>query len=404
VNSRSAFRVITPTGWYVVGVSVMGLLAALLWNWVEAWFIAGIGLSVLIFALPFLFGVRNYEIRVEAEGEQVVAGDHAAVTVLVENRSPRSQLPTVAELSVRTTRSRDGDETLALMEVALPQIAGHGVVEIPIEVPARDRGILALGPLTLTRRDPLGLLRREVSWRSQRLIHVHPKTVPLPPNSAGLIRDLEGQASRRLTDSDLSFHAIREYVPGDAVRHIHWKATAKAGGLMVRQFEESQAARIALLFDARADEYAGADEFELAVSVAASLSHQAVRSGREHLVVASRQGVRSAPTELPTHHTRELMDAWSELERASDAPRFEELSRSVAAREPGLSLVVLVTGSRPELQRIRRAAIAFPAEVRVLAVRCEELADPRAQRIDPLMLLSVGALGDLPGLMLRGAR
>ncbi|MFC7766284.1 DUF58 domain-containing protein [Leucobacter soli] len=72
---------------------------------------------------------------------------------------------------------------------------------------------------------------------------------------------------------------MREYAHGDALRHVHWKSTAKTGTLMVRQFEESQTARVAVLFDALREEYASDDEFELGVSVAASLSVQAVREG-----------------------------------------------------------------------------------------------------------------------------
>ncbi|MFC7766283.1 hypothetical protein [Leucobacter soli] len=54
--------------------------------------------------------------------------------------------------------------------------------------------------------------------------------------------------------------------------------------------------------------------------------------------------------------------------------------------------------------RLRRASAAFPPDVQVLAVRCEWLAEPRAQRLTPLTLVTVGALGDLPRLMLRSGQ
>ncbi|MFX4505177.1 DUF58 domain-containing protein, partial [Acinetobacter baumannii] len=80
----------------------------------------------------------------------------------------------------------------------------------------------------------MGLLRREHAFDDVHDLFVHPRTVALPSTSAGLVRDLEGNATRRLVDADMSFHAIREYVPGDSRRQVHWKSTAKTGRLMVR--------------------------------------------------------------------------------------------------------------------------------------------------------------------------
>lgn len=422
-----------PTGWYVATVVIAGVILGAVWGWVEAWFLAILGAVLLMVALPFLFGTRAYRMQIKLGSGAVVAGDDLRAELEVVNTSARPQLPAVAELTISAVHAhggvnvsspgtlgssalaerepangRDGyspredESATALLEVAIPLLGRHQVVSLPASVPTGGRGVLRVGPTTVTRRDPLGLLRRELSWRERHLVHVHPRTVTLPSQTAGLVRDLEGQASRRLTDSDLSFHAVREYVPGDAVRHVHWKATAKTGTLMVRQFEESQAARMAVLFDARPEEYSSREAFELGVSVAASLSVQAVRTSREHFIAASQRGRVANFVELPSRNTSQLLDAWAEVERAPDGPRLETVAHSLAAANHTLSVVVLVTGSMPELSRIRRAAIAFPPDVRVLAVRCELLGEPRVQRIDPLTLCTVGALEDLPGLMLRG--
>ena len=49
-------------------------------------------------------------------------------------------------------------------------------------------------------------------------------TTVLRSTHTGFIRDLEGSASRTVVDADISFHAIREYAPGDSPRQIHWKS------------------------------------------------------------------------------------------------------------------------------------------------------------------------------------
>ncbi len=421
MSIRSLLRAVMPTGWYVVVVVIVGVILGAVSGWIEAWFLATLGAVLLLVALPFLFGTRAYRIRIKLGSGSVVAGEALRAEIEVVNTAARPQLPAIAELAITAVHEHGGvsvsdlasgqeinaareDETAtAILEVAIPLLGRHQEVNLPASVPTGGRGVLRVGPTTVTRRDPLGLLRRELSWRERHLVHVHPRTVALPSQTAGMVRDLEGQASRRLTDSDLSFHAVREYVPGDAVRHVHWKATAKTGTLMVRQFEESQAARMAVLFDARPEEYVSSEAFELGVSVAASLSVQAVRTSRENFVAASRRGRVSNFAELPSRNVNRLLDAWAEVERATDGPRLEAIAHSLAASNRKLSVVVLVTGSGPELSRIRRAAIAFPPDVRVLAVRCELFGEPRVQRIDPLTVCTVGALEDLPGLMLRGA-
>ena len=396
---RTTTQAITPIGWFVLAVTVLGVLAGAAFGWIEGWFVAVIGALVLLIGLPFLIGSRSYRTRIELARANVVVGGELHASVRVENSAARPQLPAVAELPV-------GE---ALHELTVPLLGPHQVVELPVAVPATRRGVVAVGPLTVARRDPLGLLRREMTWRDRHLVHVHPRTTPLPANSAGLVRDLEGQPSRRLTESDLSFHAVRDYMPGDSVRNIHWKSTAKTGSLMVRQFEESQTARVAVLFDARREEYASDDEFELGVSVAASLSLQAVREGRERFVVSAWTPGRLRPSvdaleELPSRTPVEMLDSWAELQAVHESLPFEALARNLAESGRSLSIVIVVTGSVPEVTRMRRASISFPPDVHVLGVRCEWLADPKAQTMPPLELLTVGALGDLPRLMARSQR
>ncbi len=395
---RAATQAVTPLGWFVLAITVIGLVLGATVAWVEAWFVGVVGAALLLVALPFLLGSRAYRVGILLDRTTVVAGGEVHARIRIENRSARPALPAVAELPV-------GE---ALRELTVPFVGPHGSVEIPAHVPALHRGIIRVGPLTVARRDPLALLRREMTWPEKHLVHVHPATAMLPPNSAGLVRDLEGTASRRLVDADLSFYAVREYAPGDAMRHVHWKSTAKTGTLMVRQYEESQTARVAVLFDARREEYASDEEFELGVSAAASLSVQAVREGRERFVASAWAPGRLRPSidgleELPSRDAQQLLNAWAELEPAPEGLPFEALATGLAHSRRPLSIVAIVTGSLPASNRIRRAAVPFSPDVHVLAVRCALHAEPRAQRIDPLTMFTVGALGDLPQLLIRSA-
>lgn len=390
---------VTPLGWCVAAITSAGFVLGITNLWVEAWFVAGLGATVLLIALPFLLSSRHYRTRINLSRPSVIAGGQAQLAIEVENVAARPQLPALIELPV-------GD---ALRVLTVPLLTARKQVTLNTAVTTEHRGVITVGPLTVARQDPLGLLRREMLWPETQTLHVHPKTVALPPNSAGLVRDLEGFESQRVVDSDLSFHAIREYVPGDALRNVHWKSTAKTGTLMVRQYQETQTARTAVLFDARRDEYASDDEFELGVSAAASVSLHAVREGRERLIVSSWVAGKVRPSidgleELPSRTTHELMNAWAELASVTDGPTFETLARNLSHTSRDLSIVVIVTGSAASVERIRRATLSFGPEVHVLVVRAEWLAEPAAHRIDDLTIATIGDLVDLPALMIRGVR
>lgn len=394
---RRVRETVTPTGYFVAGVAGLSALLGAVFGWVEAWFVALVFAVMLLIGLPFLLGSRAYLVRIAVDRTRVTAGGSVHLTVEIENAGARPALPATAELPV-------GE---ALREIAVPFIGPRGSADVPVEIPTTSRGVIEVGPMTLARRDPLGLVRREITWRDRHLIHVHPRTALLPRGTSGLVRDLEGASSRRLTDSDLSFHAVRDYARGDALRHVHWKSTAKTGSLMVRQYEESQTARAAVLFDASRAEYASDEEFELGVSVAASLGLQAVREGRERFIASQWAPGRIRPSvdgleELPSQTPTQLLDAWAELEPAEEAPPIERLARNLAESRRPLSIVAVVTGSAPSPTRLRRAGASFSEDVRVIVLRCEQLADPEARLVDATTFCTIGAVGDLPQLLMRG--
>jgi uncharacterized protein (DUF58 family) len=267
-----------------------------------------------------------------------------------------------------------------------------------------------VGPMTIARGDPVGILRRELLWPDVQRIFVHPVTVPIPSTSAGLVRDLEGLPTKDIVDADLSFHAIRQYVAGDSQRHIHWRSTAKTGRLMVRQYEESRRSRIALLLGLNDDEeYATDDEFEMAVSASASLGAQGIRDGRDVLVAMSaeipeivRREVFSIRT-LSTMTAKAMLDGMSQIETSPRAMHIEDVAKLTVNSYPDLSIAFLVTGSLLPLARLRAAALAFSSQVKTVAVRCVPSAEPTLRTTRELSVMTIGALHDLQHMVARGA-
>lgn len=400
---RSAARwlgeTVSPAGWLLLGVAIGGALAAVLWGWAEAWVAAAIATALLVVCVPFLLGRHDYAIRLELDRDRVIAGSEVTGELDVVNRGRRASLPVLLDIPV-------GE---GLVEAHIPLLRATAQHRESITISAARRGVIPVGPMTISRGDPLGILRREQAWPEVQTIYVHPVTTPIPSTSAGLMRDLEGAATSTIVDSDLAFHAIRDYLPGDSRRHVHWKSTAKTGQLMVRQYEETRRSRIAVVLDLDAERYTSDDEFELAVSAAASLALQAVRDGREVLVTTSAEipehalGIVHSIRTLPTLTPRAMLDGMSELDASVFVMPLEQVARMTAQASPQLSMVFAVTGSQQPVDRLRAAAIAFPSDVTTIAVRCEPGAEPTLRSARELRVITIGMLHDLGQLMARGA-
>ena len=96
----------------------------------------------------------------------------------------------------------------------------------------------------------------------------------------GAIRDLDGQETKHLSPSDIAFHTLRDYVPGDDRRHVHWKSSAKIGQLMVRQYVDTRRSHVAVRLSLAPAEYPSDGEFELPLSCRAPVPRPPTRGGR----------------------------------------------------------------------------------------------------------------------------
>lgn len=139
------------------------------------------------------------------------------------------------------------------------------------ELPTDRRGRFEVGPLTLRRADPLGLSRSSLTTGDTTTLWVHPRVHPVRALAGGRPRHHhEGKSSDDPLHGSLDLRDVREYVVGDEVRHLHWKATARTGQLMVREYTDPEQPRFTVLLDTRAA-LTTPQVFEDAVDVAASL-------------------------------------------------------------------------------------------------------------------------------------
>ena len=245
--ARGVVGVVNPLGWTLLVLGVLLLLVARRTDWLEAAVVASACLLVVVLALPFLLGRTSVSVRLDLEPQRVTAGESVVAGLTVSNTADRRQLPTMLEVPVGS----------AVHRYPLPTLATGARHEESFTIRTRRRGVIAVGPAMTRRGDPLGAFSRDVEWTPVTEVLVRPPMTPLDSLAGGLLRDLEGVTTEQITSSDLAFHALREYVPGDDLRHVHWRSSAKvmaSGGdskLLVRQYLDTRRSHATIVVDDR---------------------------------------------------------------------------------------------------------------------------------------------------------
>lgn len=381
----AAVSVVSVLGWSVLAGSVLLWTAGQAFGWQEAKAAALAAFVLFALAVGFILGRSSYGVDLDLARTRVSVGDSAVGSIAVTNTSAKPLLPAALESPVG----------VATAVFHLPRMKPGQLHEELFTIPTARRAVIAVGPVRSVRADPLHLLRRQVLWTEPEDLFVHPRTTALAGSAAGFIRDLEGMPTTELSSADVSFHALRGYVPGDDRRHIHWKTTARTNTLMVRQFEETRRAHLAISLSVNTDEYASEQEFELAISAAASIGRQAIREQRELDVLTQR-----GPLRCQTG--RSMLDDMTRIVGASLRKDAVDLARSLADTVPNASVVFFVVGSQVTPTQLRSAAVSVPPGVRSIAVRVSAGAAPARSSIGELTVLTLGDLQDL-ALLLRKA-
>ncbi|NTW42393.1 MAG: DUF58 domain-containing protein [Cellulomonadaceae bacterium] len=377
-------RPVSGLGWATIVVGAV-LTAGGWWlGWEEIAVVGTALLGAVAVALVLTVGRSTYAVDLDLSERRVTVGQRAVGRIEVRNTSRRRLLPAQIELPVGRRAA----------DFHLPSLGPGATHEDVFAIPTTRRAVIVVGPVRSVRGDPLGLVGRRVHWTDAVDLYVHPELVPLMAASAGVLRDLEGQATRVVSDSDMSFHALRDYVPGDDKRHIHWKTSARIGTLMVRQFEDTRRTHTAVALATAARDFASDDEFELAVAAAASIGVQALRDERDLSFLAG-----GGP--LRTDGYPALLDDCSSLALRPDGPRGDQLAAWVAKAAADASVAVLVTGSVANRRDLRSRAELIPVGVRTLVLTCRPGAQVEVASHGSLAVARIGALSDLPRVMRR---
>lgn len=192
--------------------------------------------------------------------DRVTSGEVAMTELTIANRGRRTS-------GASKGQERFGDDVIA---VDIPALEPGESTVVSSALTTDRRGIFDVGPLTVRRGDPIGLARRgDINSDVTRLI-VHPRIHDVSPFPAGLRRDLEGLPSGEAAEGGVTFSNLREYVPGDDLRLVHWRSSARVGELMVRHNIDVHRPRTTVILDTTRGLY-DEESFEDAVRATASI-------------------------------------------------------------------------------------------------------------------------------------
>lgn len=378
---RSRTR-LSGVGWGAGLLGAAGLAAGAVLGWVELAAAGAAGAVALLVAVAMTWGRLPHAVRLDLADRRVRVGERAFGGVVVTAPQGRRTRAVRLELQVGEGRA----------ELDVPALAPGEEHEELFAVPTERRAVVTVGPVRAVRGDPLGLAVRHAVTTGAEDLYVHPRVVVLSGADAGLLRDLEGGSTRDLSDMDLAFHALRDYVVGDDRRSIHWRTTARRGQLTVKQYEDTRRTQtaIALATDPR-DYVRGHDdaELELAVSVVASVGVRVLAEEHPLAVLAGTGRVR-------TTARRPFLDDCSGIAVGPDGTASALLGRRVAREAPDATLAFLVTGGVVADADLRAAARHVPEGTRTVVISCRPGAEVQVRTQRTLTLVLLGALDDLP--------
>jgi len=325
----------------------------------------------------------------------VCAGDLMTVdlTVVNHHRYLDAWMLSVEDC-ITNARSTNGNRSIRATQF-IARVATGQRRSVSFQAKIAHRGRYHFGPIRLSTRFPLGLVRRTLTVRNQDSLVVFPRLGHLMPAWHRLIQaerlgNRQSHQQQGFVDGD--FYGLRDWRGGDAKRWIHWRTSARRGTLTVREFERQHSHDLTILLDLCQPQESQPQEsppndyqqIEEVISFVATATADLCRRGGSSLYVGS-SGDTIATSQGSASMTlmREIMEQLALVETDSE-DRFPELLSQALGESSSDATIVLVTPRSTDLSDKKRFADIWD--------------DPQKRaRLDKVVCVD-GADGDLESL------
>ena len=263
---------ITREGWIYFGAVTIVIFAAINTANNLLYMVLSALLAVLLLS-GFLSAINFRFVRLEARiPANCFAAEPFPISFLIENE--KRVFPS---FSLHLEPQDKSAFRFAAFYVAVVR-ADRRIVQ-PGEAMLPRRGRYTMEKIKAVSRYPFGFFEKHRNYAVQAECICYPEIIPQERMDFSVL-DTQGSSQRFERGLGYDLYTIRDYLPSDSARHVHWKASAKTGTLKTREYAAEESRRVVLAFDrhGRPDD---PEPFEQLVSYAASLAYHLINDGVE---------------------------------------------------------------------------------------------------------------------------
>jgi uncharacterized protein (DUF58 family) len=269
----------------LLGLTLTGMagVVVVVGGWVLAYLIGGRALYILVYCGVILIGVS---VGIARRKREVAAERSELPKRMREGQSAEVELTLSSRRRLNAFVAEERLHPLLGSAVRIPVASIGPGLELRHRYTLKPilRGVYRIGPLYAEWTDPLGLARKEQLLLPADEVVVHPSTELVYDRP--LTRMWEDPPIRppisKPWPQGFEFYGMRDYVRGDDIRRIVWRAVARTGKLMVRESEQGITDKVMVVIDTDGAWHSPgepSETFELAVRVAASLGVLHIKDG-----------------------------------------------------------------------------------------------------------------------------
>src|SRR4051794_518622 len=221
---------LTRRGWSFIGAAAGLYVGARLLGLVQL-AVLGIGAAILVLAAYIWVRVHTPALQAQRDvKERLQVGVDGRVDLLVRAGHRRTATLAVAD---------SFDHGRRAARFLLAPLGPHEDARAAYRFPTDRRGRYEVGPLRATLTDAFGLVgtTRRVLASEEVIVYPRVHDIVAPPEIGGLDLDRDHPHVRARVEPTGEFMTLRDYAPGDDLRHVHWRSTARRRHLMMRQNE-----------------------------------------------------------------------------------------------------------------------------------------------------------------------
>ncbi len=322
-------------------VTLVGSTWVPIWQWTVVGCLALVGfdlLSVYRAAQP------NLERRVDSSLSQ---GVWRAVELTISNTTERTQHVRVFDFPPESANYRH-----LPFEVSLPP--GQKALQT-YEIFPRERGVGQFQPAQVLLLSPLSFWQRSLRLGPLTTVKVYPNFQAVAKYALLEIGQQLSQIGihrRRRRGEGRDFHQLREFVQGDPIRQIDWKASSRVRKLIAREFRDERDQQVMFMIDCGRSMRAlddGEAHFDQALNAVLLMASVALRHGDAvGMITFSGEEARTLAPRKGTSQVNQLLDALFDIQPSLQTSDYQMAARDLLARGRKRSLVVLVTNIKDE--------------------------------------------------------